>query len=279
MGMALCLHLYRRGGIYWWRRRLASEHGSCYVHVGLRLRGPHRTRQLARKLDVEADRVTELVRKGMLRRRTAQDRTAAVQSFCSNRRQRRRAFVDDSVRAGLKSEGYSDDDILEIGALTAEFAPAVSTFEKNAPADSWRIGPPYEYFVQVLAEMGIAESATAVNHARRLWMTAQSTVSADVDRRYALVGNDASDVYRQLADEGAVSPANDAAPVLPTVAAKPAGSVVGASEEKISILAAVETLIDNKIGGQIKEWQVQPVGSKMVCERTNTGPWANSWSK
>jgi integrase len=65
--MALCQHVYRRGGIYWWRRRLAAEDGSCYVHVSLRVGDPNRARQIARRLGAEADRVVELVRKGMLR--------------------------------------------------------------------------------------------------------------------------------------------------------------------------------------------------------------------
>jgi hypothetical protein len=57
--MGLCENVYRRGGVYWWRRRGRPCHDAAgrYVHVSLKVRNPRQARALARLVSVEADRL------------------------------------------------------------------------------------------------------------------------------------------------------------------------------------------------------------------------------
>ena len=63
--MGLCQNVYRRGGVYWWRRRTKLEHGakSHYLHLSLKIRDPRHARVLALRVGVEVDRLEQL---GML---------------------------------------------------------------------------------------------------------------------------------------------------------------------------------------------------------------------
>jgi hypothetical protein len=63
--MGLCQNVYRRGGVYWWRRRTKVELGkkSHYLHLSLKVRDPRQARILAMRVGVEADRLELL---GML---------------------------------------------------------------------------------------------------------------------------------------------------------------------------------------------------------------------
>lgn len=137
------------------------------------MRDPHQTRQLARKLDVEVDHVTELVRKGMPRRDEQKavlkrfiaeqidhlDRVACEEKpkaefagdhefveYVGERRkiERRlskvfaliaaaRAFVDDAVSERLKAEGFSDDDILELSGSQILTVICQSTILERLP--------------------------------------------------------------------------------------------------------------------------------------------------
>lgn len=60
--MALCENVYRRGGVYWWRRRLSlGDDASCsYIRISLKVRDPRHARELARRVGVEADRLVEM---------------------------------------------------------------------------------------------------------------------------------------------------------------------------------------------------------------------------
>ena len=60
--MGLCENVYRRGGVYWFRRRvsLGDHAGGAYMRVSLRVRDPNRARQLARRVGAEADRLRNL---------------------------------------------------------------------------------------------------------------------------------------------------------------------------------------------------------------------------
>ncbi len=75
--MGLCENVYRRGGVYWWRRRLnLGDEGACsYIRISLKLRDPRSARELARRVGVEADR---LVRMGML---TASEQKQLLKAF------------------------------------------------------------------------------------------------------------------------------------------------------------------------------------------------------
>jgi len=57
--MGLCENVYRRGGVYWWRRRgrPCREAAGPYVRVSLKVRDPRQARALARLVSVEADRL------------------------------------------------------------------------------------------------------------------------------------------------------------------------------------------------------------------------------
>ena len=57
--MGLCENVYRRGGVYWCRRRgrPCREAAGPYVHVSLKVRNPRQARALARLVSVEADRL------------------------------------------------------------------------------------------------------------------------------------------------------------------------------------------------------------------------------
>jgi site-specific recombinase XerD len=57
--MGLCQNVYRRGGVYWWRRRTKVELGSKshYLHLSLKVRDPRCARILAARVGVEADRL------------------------------------------------------------------------------------------------------------------------------------------------------------------------------------------------------------------------------
>lgn len=58
--MGLCQHVYRRGGVYWWRRRvnLIANGERAYLHLSLRVRDPARARVLALRVGAEADRLS-----------------------------------------------------------------------------------------------------------------------------------------------------------------------------------------------------------------------------
>ena len=75
--MALCENVYRRGGVYWWRRRLrlGNRATSTYLHCSLRVYDQSRARVLARLVSVEADRVRSL---GML---TASEQRGLLKRF------------------------------------------------------------------------------------------------------------------------------------------------------------------------------------------------------
>ncbi len=66
--MGLCQNVYRRGGVYWWRRRmnLIANRESAYLHLSLRVRDPAQARVLALRVGAEADRLAQLVRTRML---------------------------------------------------------------------------------------------------------------------------------------------------------------------------------------------------------------------
>ncbi len=57
--MGLCENVYRRGGVYWFRRRLRLvDSGPCsYIRVSLKVRDPRRAREIARLVGAEADRL------------------------------------------------------------------------------------------------------------------------------------------------------------------------------------------------------------------------------
>lgn len=57
--MGLCENVYRRGGVYWRRRRgrPCRDAAGRYVHVSLKVRNPRQARALARLVGVEADRL------------------------------------------------------------------------------------------------------------------------------------------------------------------------------------------------------------------------------
>jgi hypothetical protein len=60
--MGLCENVYRRGGVYWFRRRVSLGDGGPdgYIRVSLRVRDPHRARELARLVGAEAERLRSL---------------------------------------------------------------------------------------------------------------------------------------------------------------------------------------------------------------------------
>ncbi len=57
--MGLCENVYRRGGVYWWRRRLGlvAVGEPAYIRISLKVRHPQRARELGRLVGVEADRL------------------------------------------------------------------------------------------------------------------------------------------------------------------------------------------------------------------------------
>jgi integrase len=329
--MGLCQHVYRRGGIYWWRRRLASLDGSCYVHVSLRLRDPDRARQLGRLVNAEAERVVELVRKGMLRsdqqtevlkrfigeqiveldhvalkvtqgqpvlcddgeyldqaavRRTVERRLSKV--FALFAVGGAHAALDAGTEEAFRREGLSDTDLIEVGALVRELAPAYAQFQKNAPAEGASVGPAFEYFEKSLADMGIEVTDDAIDHARRLWMRAQSMALADDSRRYGLFRDDYAEVYRRVAMgfnaslsalPSAQAPLGSNAPIPQALApamARPAGSRGSSSHNDaselaltgapISIMEAYELLKESKTSGVTPQWKVQNGPTGIVCE-------------
>jgi len=195
-------------------------------------------RQIARQLGAKADRVVELVRKGMLQ---ADQQKGILQRFIKEqmrdldrvaltstlgRRQvgddgeivdqiglRRKiewrlsflfellaiggshAVINEEVKAELRRRGVSDKNIFEIEVFLQEFGPAFANFGMDTPDGLSSVGPPYEFFVGVLDEMGIASTEFAVHHARRLWMRAHAAALADVERRYGLARTYLDDFY------------------------------------------------------------------------------------
>lgn len=57
--MGLCEHVYRRGGVYRWRRRAGAclQEKESYLRLSLKVRHPQQARELARRVGVEADRL------------------------------------------------------------------------------------------------------------------------------------------------------------------------------------------------------------------------------
>lgn len=61
------LHLYRRGSIYYWRRRVTAQSTGNYVlQFSSRTTDLHRTRMLARRLTAESDRMLDGFRQATL---------------------------------------------------------------------------------------------------------------------------------------------------------------------------------------------------------------------
>jgi hypothetical protein len=78
--MGLCENVYRRGGVYWWRRRGRPCHDAAgpYVHVSLKVRNPRQARALARLVSVEADRL------GSVEMLDASQQKALLKAFIDN---------------------------------------------------------------------------------------------------------------------------------------------------------------------------------------------------
>ena len=140
------------------------------------------------------------------------------------------AALDEKTKEAFRREGLSKKDLIEIGALVHELAPAYAQFQKNAPADWAKVGPPYEFFEKTLGDMGIEMSNDAIDHARRLWMRAQSMVLADDNRRFQLFRDDFSDIYQMVKKDVAASAS--------AVAFQRAGSGATASAQKVQSSAA-----------------------------------------
>jgi hypothetical protein len=66
--MGLCQHVYRRGGIYWWRRHglAPAKNETRSLNMSLKVREPIRARILGRIVSVEADKIAERIWRGML---------------------------------------------------------------------------------------------------------------------------------------------------------------------------------------------------------------------
>ena len=146
----------------------------------------------------------------------------------------------------------------------------------------WKVGPSYEYFAGVLADMGAPETEVTIDHARRLWMRAQSAVLADGERRYGLARDDFDAVYRQVANgasamepparqsalppQSAPTEATQITSAREQASAVPADSGAVTNDAPISMLNAVADLTKIKTSGVKPEWQVQKGPTKTVCE-------------
>lgn len=65
--MGVHLHLFRRGAVYQWRRRLpAQSTETCTLQVSLRTTDPNQARILARRLTAESDRMLDFIRQEIL---------------------------------------------------------------------------------------------------------------------------------------------------------------------------------------------------------------------
>lgn len=67
--MSLIQHVYRRGAVYWWRRRLPfsdCKNGSSRIEVSLGTRTAEAARRVAAAVTFESERLKDKSAKGML---------------------------------------------------------------------------------------------------------------------------------------------------------------------------------------------------------------------
>ena len=244
--MGLCESVYRRGGMYWWRRRLSLGNGrpSSYIHCSLRVRDGRRARMLARLVNVEADRIarngmlTAIEQRELLKRfidaqvghldgvtSLMAHRDAAMGASAEAldervRRDRRMSVVyaadiGAAEAAKLAAEGWDAKEIEELGRnvrFLRDCLPRLSPDGAiSAAGPNGLIGPSNLDLRAALGDIDVDATNTNVEQVRRLWLQAIAVTLGDVDRRHAPLSTGLADeVYGGMF--GGVSPPSMGAP-------------------------------------------------------------------
>ena len=286
--MSLCANVYRRGGIYWFRKKIVigKGRGCRVIAVSLLIREPARAKVMAAALNAQFISIgprfmageytlgqvrailTEFIRKenaihdaGAFRHLSGQGdilldigedlRTTLVRDdraigavYGLVAKHGADLKFDDALAKELKDQGYSLDerDIIRDmikGQLRRLAAPGPDA-----------LGPPVEYFRDLLTREGIQPSAANIYYFWREWMKIRAKVLADTDRRYANDLVDLDDLFEEVARGGpSASRQTDANASTAAGPSRPKGKPVTEPEDHLFMIWGEKFIADLEYKG------------------------------
>ena len=222
--MGLCEHVYRRGGVYWYRRRASAGQrnvsNKIYLHLSLKVREPGRARLLARLVTVEADRLEGL---GVL---DAGTKKQLLETFIAEHTQTLDRHALATSQTDHEKGPAAEAALAERIALQRQMGAAYRLLARSGPSTyvtqqdraelrgagfsdreideiamrieflrpklvlkeptSAGLGPSYAWFRGQLENMGVKEPTDEnVAEAQRVFLRAASMCFADTDRRFS----------------------------------------------------------------------------------------------
>jgi len=259
--MSLCENVYRRGGVYWWRKKLrcGQPPTSRLIALSLKVREPSRARALAARLNarfhalgnimlpanVSLENVrsilAEMVRDEIKYRNegsfSAQNGPERL-DLNPGEDQRESLIRDERVFAavyavvakygkGLKVDAALENELRGTGFSQDDVWRIVDVLKVELPRflqpgpDAY--GPPAEYFDELLRRNAIEPQRETIAFFWRQFLSVRAKTLADTDSRYSRSLTDLDGIYAQINREMDENPVPRATPAAAAAPSSPIG--------------------------------------------------------
>jgi integrase len=260
--MSLCANVLRRGGVYWWRKKVVCGRPPVrrMIALSLTVREPARARTMATLLNARLLGLGDMMVTGrvsldqartiladMIRDEIKLRDDSAFRALTGPRRldldpgedHRESLIRDERAIAGAYGlvakygEDLKVDDALEAELGAAGFDEdsiyrIVDWLKVALPrlvsAGAGELGPTVEELRDLLRQYGVDPDSASIDYFWRQFLTVRAKILADTDRRYGRDLTGLDDLYNQIADglRDAPRPVSQAAPPAAPAAAAPA---------------------------------------------------------
>ena len=267
--MGLCQNVYRRGAVYWWRKKIVGDGSSrsYLIALSLNVREPARARSLAAQLNARFHAMERKMLSGQISRNQVRGVLAQMirdeieyrdeWAFCAlNAPERLNLEPGEDVRkslirnervvaaacflaakygAALKIDAALEEEVRGIGFSQDDVWRVVDLIKVELPKflspgpDAY--GPPEAYFKTLLHRFGVDPNTNNVQQFWREFLRVRMTALADAKSRYSrdLTGFD--ELYAQIAKEMQERPLSSPPPAPNNGIAAPPAPAVAAPED------------------------------------------------